>query len=105
MTTIIERTKLQALIAAAFVTVSVSSQAVLPQGEFACQVQTVGGQSGLVLVQTDSRGDAEKAASSAMAWEMGGGRSKVISVVECIRTPAEKFKDTWFNKFYEEFPL
>jgi 2',3'-cyclic-nucleotide 2'-phosphodiesterase (5'-nucleotidase family) len=86
-------------------TVSLHSHAQLPQGEFACQVQTQSGQSGLVMVQADAEADAVGAASTAIAWEMDGGQGKAISVVECIAAPTEKFKDTWFNSFYEGFPL
>ena len=84
---------------------SLASQAELPEGEFACHVVTETGQSGLVLLQTDAKAGAMRAARAATAWEMDGGQGKAISVVECINIPDEKFKDSWFNSFYENFPL
>jgi hypothetical protein len=58
-----------------------------------------------VLIQTDAEADAMRAAKTPTAWELDGGEGKAISVVECITIPDEKFKDTWFNSFYENFPL
>jgi hypothetical protein len=86
-------------------TLSLASSAQLPDGEFACQVMTESGQSGLVLVQTDAEADAVRAARAAIAWEMDGGEGKAISVVECITFPGGKFKDSRFNSFYKDFPL
>jgi hypothetical protein len=85
-------------------TLSLYSDAVLPDGEFACQVLTQSGQSGLVMVQTDAEADAISAASAAIAWEMDGGQGETLSVVECISVLSEEFKDSWFNRFYKDFP-
>ncbi len=105
MTTKVIGAKHRFLLAAFLTTVSLASNAQLPNGEFACQVLTQSGQSGLVLIQTDAEADAMRAARTAAAWELDGGKGKAISVVECIAIPGEKFKDTWFNSFYEDFPL
>ncbi len=58
MTTIIFEAKRRLALAAFLTTVSLASYAALPDGEFACQVLTASGQSGLVLVQTDAEVDA-----------------------------------------------
>ena len=105
MTTKMIEAKVKIALASLLATVSLASNAQLPDGEFACQVLTQGGQSGLVLIQTDAEADAMRAARTAIAWELDGGKGKAISVVECIAIPGEKFKDTWFNSFYEDFPL
>ena len=97
--------KYKIALASFLATLSLASNAQLPDGEFACQVLTENGQSGLVLVQTGSETDAVRAAGAAIALEMDGGDSKTVSVVECIRTPREKFKDALFNSFQEDFPL
>jgi hypothetical protein len=97
--------KYRFLLAAVLTTASLASHAELPNGQFACQVLTESGQSGLVLVQTDAESDAMRAAKTATAWQLDGGEGKAISVVECITVPGEDFKDSWFNSFYENFPL
>jgi hypothetical protein len=91
------------VLAAFLTTVSLASNAELPDGEFACQVLTESGQSGLVMIQTDAEADAMRVARTATAWELDGGKGKAISVVECIAFPGEKFKDSWFNSFYVDF--
>ena len=105
MTTKIFATKRKVVLASLLATVSFASYAQLPDGEFACQVLTESGQAGLVLVQADAETDAMKVARTSTAWELGGGKGKAISVVECVAIPDEKFKDTWFNSFYENFEL
>ncbi len=105
MTTKMFEAKRKIALASLLATVSLASNAELPNGEFACQVLTQSGQSGLVLIQTDSEADAMRAARTATAWELDGGKGKAISVVECITLPDEKFKDTGFNSFFENFPL
>lgn len=80
-------------------------QARLPESEFACQVNTEGGKSGLVLVQADDKGLAREAAARAVAWEMGGAKSKTLNVVECILVANERFKDSWFQKFFTDFEM
>ncbi|MFT5709762.1 MAG: hypothetical protein ACI8QT_000449 [Halioglobus sp.] len=105
MTTKMIETKHRVVLAAFLATVSLASHAQLPEGQFACQVLTQSGQSGLVLVQTEAEADAVRAARGATAWQLDGGEGKAISVVECITIPAEKFKDTSFDRFYQDFPL
>lgn len=92
-------------LASLLATVSLAGHAQLPDGDFACQVVTDSGQSGLVLVQADLESDAARTAKSVDAWEMDGGKGKTMSVVQCIAVPGETFRDTWFNSFYEKFPL
>lgn len=103
MTTKVFSTKRKSALASLLATISFASYAQLPQDEFACQVLTQSGQSGLVLVQADAETDAVRVAKAATAWELDGGKGKTTSVVECIREPDEVFKDTWFNSFYEDF--
>jgi hypothetical protein len=105
MTTKIFKAKHRFILTVFLTTVALVSNAELPDGEFACQVLTESGQSGLVMVQADAETDAVRAARTATAWELGGGKGKAISVVECITLPDEKFKDSWFNSFYESFPM
>lgn len=100
-----------ALVALSLLVFSHASQARLPENEFACQVNTAGGKSGLVLVQADDKQGARTTAAKAMAWEMGDTRSpspsqsKALKVVECIFVASERFKDSWFQKFYTAFEM
>ncbi|MFT6052744.1 MAG: hypothetical protein ACI9B9_002399 [Halioglobus sp.] len=97
------------LIALSTLVFSHASQARLPENAFACQVNIAGAKSGLVLVQADDKHSARATAESAAAWEMGGGlsqnQSKALSVVECIDVAGERFKDSWFQKFYDDFEM
>jgi len=75
-------------------------------GEFACQVDTVDGGKGLVLIQTDSRKKAAEVALGAdKALTILGTRSRATAVVECIRRPDERFSDRNFQNFFDEVPL
>ena len=105
MVTKVIEAKCRFLLVAFLTTASLASHAALPDGQFACQVLTESGQSGLVLIQTDTEAEAMRAAQTATAWQLDGGEGKAISVVECISIPGKKFKDSWFNSFYENFPL
>lgn len=83
---------------------SKTAHAYLPQGYYACQVQTQAGVAGLVMVQTDSLADAERAASQASAHKLGGGKSPAVSVIECIVVGEGRFRDAYFQDFYEKVP-
>lgn len=105
MTTKIFAVKRKIALASLLATISLTSHAQLPDVEFACQVVTESGQPGLVLVQAAAETDAVRAARASIAWGLDGGKGKATSVVECITIPGEKFRDAWFNSFYEKFPL
>ena len=84
--------------------VSETVSASLPQGEYACEVQTQAGVAGLVLLQTDSLAEAKKAAAQATAYKLGGGKSPAVSVIECIVLGQGRFRDAHFQDFYKNFP-
>lgn len=106
MTTKIFELTHRVVLASFLAAVSLASNAEFPQGEFACHVLTEGERSGLVLVQADTESDAVRVAgAAATALVMEGGQGRAMSVVECITVPGEKFKDPWFNSFYEGLPL
>ncbi|MFT6275928.1 MAG: hypothetical protein ACJAZ0_002031 [Halioglobus sp.] len=99
------------LVALSILVFSHASQARLPDNEFACQVNIAGAKLGLVLVQADDKHSARVTAQRAPAWEMGGtqspgqSQSKALSVVECIDVASERFRDSWFQKFYDDFEM
>ena len=77
----------------------------LPQGDYACQVLTQGGNNGLVLVQTDSEQQAIAAARDGKALTVDGNRAEVDRVVECISRRTERFSDADFQMQYKKTPL
>jgi hypothetical protein len=86
--------------------VSVTATAALPQGEFACQVETTEGEMGLVLIQSDTREQAIAAARVGTVTTGEGGRAAVTEVVQCItRRTDERFRDADFHKQYLKTPL
>jgi hypothetical protein len=101
------------LVALSILVFSHASQARLPDNEFACQVNIAGAKLGLVLVQADDKHSARVTAQRAPAWEMGGtqspspspSQSQALSVVECIDVTSERFRDSWFQKFYDDFEM
>lgn len=84
---------------------SAGSMAAMPSGEYACQVTVTGGRIGLVLVQADTRGLAEKAARGAQAITADKNPGQAINVIECIRRGEERFSDYQFQEFYKTVPL
>ena len=89
---------------AVLIVFSLVSRAELPQNEFACHVQTVNEVSGLILVQADRKEDAVAVAASAVAWEVGGGKSQSTRVFQCIQSPGGVFDDREFDQFYKGMP-
>ncbi|WP_157976793.1 hypothetical protein [Parahaliea mediterranea] len=73
-----------------------------PGKNFDCQVLAKSGIHALVMVQADSAEDAETVAKGAMSVDMGGQRSPTLSVIECLETAKETFKDSTFQKFVEK---
>jgi hypothetical protein len=86
------------------VLVSEAAFAKLPQHTYACEVQTQAGVAGLVMVQSDSLAEAEAASGKAMAHKLAGGKSRAVSVVECIVAGEGRFRDGYFQDFYESVP-
>ncbi|MEM1110589.1 MAG: hypothetical protein AAGI11_01660 [Pseudomonadota bacterium] len=76
----------------------------MPQRHFACQVDTVSGIAGLVLIQADDREEAENAALKAEAHTLAGTKSQARALMECIEQRGERFRDSYFDRFYREFP-
>ncbi len=95
---------LRGAVTAVLVVLSLASRAELPQNEFACHVQTVNEVPGLILVQADRKEDAVAVAASAVAWEVGGGRSQSTRVLQCIQSPDGVFDDREFDLFYTNLP-
>jgi len=72
---------------------------------YACEVQTQAGIAGLVMVQADDLDTATQAAEQAEAHTLGGGRSPTMSVIQCImHNDGKRFRDSHFQKFYENLP-
>ena len=84
---------------------SIVASAVLPEGDFACQVVTRGGNSGLVLVQTNSKKEAVDTAQQSIARIADGSWGQVATVVECIDRSSQRFKDAEFQTIYEQTPM
>lgn len=84
---------------------SAGALAELPDGDYACQVQTEGGKKGLVLVQTDSEQQAIAAARGGKAIIADGTWREVVDVVECIDRRAERFRDADFQMQYKKTPM
>jgi hypothetical protein len=82
-----------------------NAAAVMPSGEYACQVVAQGGRIGLVLVQADTKALAEKAAVGAEAFTTDNIRSPATRVVQCIARGEERFADYQFQQFYENVPM
>lgn len=70
--------------------------------EYACEVQTEAGVAGLVVIQAAEMDKARAAAGRALAHTLGGERSPAMSVVECIKRPEGQFRDSQFQRFYEQ---
>lgn len=81
-----------------------AASAQLPQGTYACEVQTKDGIAGLVMVQADTLAKAQTAATKARASKIAGGESQATSVIECIVVGEGSFRDSHFQQFYENFP-
>lgn len=71
---------------------------------YACEVQTQAGVAGLVMVQANTMEDARASANRAQAHTMSGERSPAMALVECIETPEGRFRDSQFQRFYEQLP-
>jgi hypothetical protein len=85
---------------------STAAIAALPNGEFACQVETTEGEMGLVLIQSDTREQARAAARVGTVTTGDGGRAAVAEVVQCItRRTDERFRDADFHMQYLQTPL
>ncbi len=81
------------------------SQAAPPLSQYACHVRTADGQSGLVLVTTNTAEHAIKLSSTASAIRMDGSEGRALGVVECVKAmEGVAFKDARFNSFYVKFP-
>jgi len=72
-----------------------------PHHEYACEVQTEAGVAGLVVIQATEMEKARTGVGLSLAHTVGGERSPVMSVVECIKRPEGKFRDSQFQRFYE----
>ena len=84
---------------------SLNVRAAMPVNEYACQVTAEGGRIGLVLVQADTKAQAERAAVGAEAFTYDGVRSRSTGVMECIQRGRERFADLQFQVFYQGVPL
>lgn len=84
---------------------SLNVQAAMPANEYACQVTAQGGRIGLVLVQADTKEQAEAAAVGVEAFTYDGVRSRSTGVMECIERGRERFSDIQFQAFYQSVPL
>lgn len=84
---------------------NINASAALPQGDYACQVETTGGAMGLVLVQSDSKEAAIRAARVANAITADSGQAAVAAVVQCISRRTEHFRDSDFQIQYLNTPL
>lgn len=71
---------------------------------YACEVHTQSGIAGLVMVQANTIEDARTSAARASARTLSGEHSPAMSVVECIETPEGRFRDSQFQRFYDEMP-
>ena len=95
---------MQPAVALAMALACAAPQAALPEGEYACQVQTRGAAMGLVLVQADSLPEAEQMAQGAKATTSDGSSAAVDRVIECITLREERFTDSQFQQFFESLP-
>lgn len=78
--------------------------AVLPTGEYSCQVETLNKKGGLVMVQADTRKQAERSAVGKAARTVSGAKSLATEVVECIAHDEARFQDPEFRRFAENVP-
>tara|TARA_R110002110_G_scaffold415765_1_gene655141 strand:- start:21621 stop:21926 length:306 start_codon:yes stop_codon:yes gene_type:complete len=77
----------------------------LPQGEFACQVETRNNGAGLVLLQANNKQEAKEAAIGLPAFTRMEGTATAVEVKQCIVLPNERFADGAFQQFFDELPL
>jgi len=82
-----------------------AAHAAMPANEYACQVTAEGGRIGLVLVQADTKQQAEAAAVGAEAFTYDGIRARSTGVMECVERGRERFADIQFQAFYQSVPL
>lgn len=78
--------------------------AVLPTGEYSCQVETLNKKGGLVLVQADTTEQAKRSAVGKEARTLSGAKSLATEVVECIANDEARFQDLEFRRFAENVP-
>lgn len=84
---------LLAAITACLVPATTLAQRPIPQGMFACHVMTENRRPGVILVQAESVEDASRGALSGEAWETPDVVGAVVSVIECVAQPTERFQD------------
>ncbi|MEM8561153.1 MAG: hypothetical protein AAGF57_02910 [Pseudomonadota bacterium] len=73
--------------------------------EFACKVVTIGGFTGITLVQAENKALAAEAAKGAMAFTIDNQTGTARSVVRCIDRREERFSDYQFQQFFESIGL
>ncbi|MEM1153463.1 MAG: hypothetical protein AAGI44_04935, partial [Pseudomonadota bacterium] len=73
--------------------------------DFACRVVTIGGLSGVVLVQAETKELAAKAAQGATAFTFDNQTGTATSGVKCIDRWEEQFSDYQFQQFFESIGL
>ena len=95
----------QFLLAMSMLLAGAGSHAVMPQGEFACQVLTAGGNYALKLIQSDTMDEAIATAKNRRVKVTDQVWADVVEVVQCIDRSEERFSDPAFQAVYENTPL
>jgi len=88
--------------------------AAMPKYSYACHVTTDAKIDGIVLLQANSLKDAETHAINVKALThvkgsetlaVSNSKATSISVVECILTPTNRFRDRSIQEFYKKLPM
>ncbi len=74
-------------------------------GDYACHVEIAGERPAIVLVDTDTKPNAERAATGAEVRAAGGKREPVVRVVECIARPGARLADPKAQALLDNLPL